>query len=242
MKSLLFAGVLLFAPLLSAAVGNKDLEDIRVLIAAGKYEEALQKHLWFHEESKTSRGMGGVRLSFALSQWAELGKKYPPALAALKAMRDQHEKQLLAGTAGFPEFHECSAINRTLEEDEKTYVLFTQLHAKQPEIARSCFDVSLDLIVRHGNYELAGAYLGNPMRRYDQAEHSRQLNLRLMEDNPAMNNPQFRQHSDSAYVQRTAQLIDILAHLQRMDEARAIQKRSLAYFAAPEIEKALPAP
>src|SRR5687768_17293473 len=102
--SFLLAGLILLQPLI-AQVGNADLQEIRRLTSEGKYEEALNKHLWFHEESKSSIGMGGVRLSFALSHWMELGEAYPPALAALKAIRDANEAKLLEGAGGFREFH-----------------------------------------------------------------------------------------------------------------------------------------
>ena len=242
MKTFLLLAALTVSPLLMAAVGNQDLQDIRGLIEAGKYEEALQKHLWFHEESKTSTGMGGVRLSFALSQWVRLGGVYPKALVALKELRDGHEQNLLAGKAGFSEFHEVSAINRELKEDQKTHTLFKQLHAKHPAIAKRCFDVSLDLLVKNGDYELCGEYLGNPIPRYERLEEMRERNRDMMEKNPRMNTSQFRNYTDGAFTKKTAQLIDILAHLKRTDEAREIQKRALAYFASPEIEKALPAP
>jgi hypothetical protein len=42
-----------------ASVGHEDLQEARELAEKGKYEEALQKHLWFHEESKKTTGMGG---------------------------------------------------------------------------------------------------------------------------------------------------------------------------------------
>src|SRR5688500_5081235 len=56
---------------------------------AKRYPDALAKHLWFHENAlKYERGLYGVRLSFALGAWFELGKQYPPALEALKEVRD----------------------------------------------------------------------------------------------------------------------------------------------------------
>ena len=240
MKSSALVLGMILSSVLMAAVDNRDLQEINSLISEGKYEEALQKHLWFHEESKTSTGMGGVRLSFALAQWVELGKKYPKALDALMQIRDQHETALLNGTARFPEFHEVYAINRTLEEDQKTYALFMQLHARQPEIARQCFHVAMDLVVNNKNYEVTASYLGDPIQRYERLEQMREMNLGLMQRNPNLDNPRFKQRADETFVAKTVQLIDILSHLKRMDEAREIQKRALSYFPSPELKSALP--
>ena len=50
MKTLiLLIGLSLLRPLL-AEVTNADLQHIRELATQGKHEEALQKHLWFHEK------------------------------------------------------------------------------------------------------------------------------------------------------------------------------------------------
>ena len=70
----------MFANLALAEVNLEDLNNIRDLVKNEQYELALQKHVWFHEESKSSSGMAGVRLSYAISNWVELGNKYPPAL------------------------------------------------------------------------------------------------------------------------------------------------------------------
>ena len=239
MKTLiLLIGLSLLRPLL-AEVTNADLQHIRELATQGKHEEALQKHLWFHEESKTSTGMGGVRLSFALSQWLKLGEVYPPALAALKGLRDENETKLLGGEGGFREYHDFSAINRTLKDDERTYRLFLQLDAQQSPVAPRCFDVTLDLIVAHKNYDLYAKYGGDSIVRYERFRNLREANLGLARKNPKMDNERFREYTDKTFTDKTVQLIEILVQLNRLDEAREIQKRALAYFPSPRIERSL---
>ena len=66
------------------------LQEARTDAMAKRYEDALAKHLWFHQNAlKHEPALYGVRLSFALSYWEKLGNKYPPALASLKAVRDE---------------------------------------------------------------------------------------------------------------------------------------------------------
>jgi hypothetical protein len=62
---------------------------------AGRYADALAKHVWFHENAlKYQPALYGVRLSFALSYWAQLGDAYPPALEKLKSIRDETAKKV----------------------------------------------------------------------------------------------------------------------------------------------------
>lgn len=220
----LFLGLALLQPA-SAAVGNQDLQAIRQLINTGQYEEALQKHLWFHKESKSSPSMGAVRLSVALDQWADLSGKYPKALEAFKRLRDQHEQTLLAGAGGFPEFHEYASFNRTLKEDDKTYELFKRLHAAYPQTAAQCFHAAMNLIVARKDYELCGAYIKDALKLYEDSQKARDLNLNL-----AKSRPEFAYYADQAFDTKTSQLIEIMVNLNQHEVAKEIQKRAVSYF------------
>ena len=50
------------------------LREARAAAKAGRYEEALDGYIWFHENSVNIPGLGGVRLSFALVSWIDLGR------------------------------------------------------------------------------------------------------------------------------------------------------------------------
>src|SRR5437016_5777653 len=79
---------------------------------AGRYEEALDGYVWFHENSQDEPGMRGVRLSIALAYWMDLARVYPPARTALEAIRDRKTKGLLNGIRDFPFFRDVVSINR----------------------------------------------------------------------------------------------------------------------------------
>jgi tetratricopeptide (TPR) repeat protein len=225
-----------------AEVGSNDLQDIRAMVKAGQYEAALQKHLWFHEESKKTPAMTGVRLSFALSNWVELGQKYPKALEALTAIRDENDKLLLSGSGGFAEFHESSAISEALQEQDKTYELFKAVHAKYPAVATDCFHVAMDLLVERGDYELCRGYIKDPVKSFEDIRHMRELNLSFSRTNPKFKDASLAEHADRTYKKKTLQLIDVMVHLRKLDEAREIQSRALAYFPDDKIKAAVAAP
>src|SRR5258708_507286 len=69
---------------------QRALEDAERFQREGKYAQSLERHIWYHQNAlKYAPAQSGVRLSFALSDWAELGKVYPKALAALRSTRDE---------------------------------------------------------------------------------------------------------------------------------------------------------
>src|SRR5262245_11064399 len=64
----------------------------------GNYKTALEKHVWYHENAlKHDPAQYGVRLSFALMYWGELGQKYPPALERLRKFRDEAAEKARKG-------------------------------------------------------------------------------------------------------------------------------------------------
>ncbi len=137
-KTILPLITLLMSSLTQAEDMQKYLSDTKDLTRAGKYEEALKRHIWFHDHALEHQpSMYGVRLSFALSNWKELGDKYPPAKQALVETRDRKMKTLLDGKESHELFHDVSSINETLGESEKTVSLFEDIDEKQPKIAKS---------------------------------------------------------------------------------------------------------
>jgi len=222
-----------------AEVGLPDLEEARKLAEDGKYEEALQKHIWFHEESKKSPGMGGVRLSFALYSWIKLSEKYPPAKRALVDIRDKNEKALLDGTGDFSNFHDLSAINKHLKEEDKTYKSFKALHDKYPKIARRCYQIAKDLLVDNKEYQICGKYIIDPIMEYEKIRYMRELNLSRMRTNSKRSTPRMRQYTDDLFIKNTCQLIEILIGLKKKPEAEEIQKKALRYFDHDKIKRAI---
>jgi hypothetical protein len=128
--------------------------------AAGRYADALAKHVWFHEKALMYEpGMYGVRLSFALSYWASLGTLYPPALTKLKAVRDEAGKAVREGRNPRNAFHDFAAINQVLKEQSRTKDLFLWLDTNRPNQARQDFDTAEPALVEAKEYRLCGKYL-----------------------------------------------------------------------------------
>ncbi len=134
---------------------------------AKRYADALAKHVWFHHHALEHRpSMYGVRLSFALTYWKELGQSYPPAMDKLKEIRELAKESVLQfdGSPGqedaaFEKFHDFMAINRTLKEYSETTALFLQLEQYSSPLTKRVFDVAFPSLLSSKEYKLCGKYL-----------------------------------------------------------------------------------
>ncbi len=158
----LLVAALLISPAKAEDQADQAFKDAQTLARAGEYEAALERHEWYHTNAlRINPAQYGVRLSFALSAWKQLGEKYPPAMAALTALRDQGTQTVLAGKAEPELFHDVISINQTLAEDDQSVKLFKTLAEKQPDFAKLCFRFIQDTLISAGEVDLFTRYSGD---------------------------------------------------------------------------------
>ncbi len=204
---------------------DKVLSEAKTLARQGKYEEALQKHLWYHDNAlKLMPSHAGVRLSFALSDWVELGRKYPKAKEALVATRDRNATALANGKGWFDLFHDVTAINRELDENAKTVQLFKAVRAKDPRLAAQCYHAAKDDLVAGREYELCSGYTPDALKAFDRIQEMRELNLKLAKDGVAS----LKEFADKSFTEETCRLIEILSGANRKPDAEKVRERALA--------------
>jgi hypothetical protein len=216
---------------------GKVLEEARTLARQGKYEEALQKHLWFHENAlKHDRAWAGARLSFALNYWIELGNKYPKAREALVAIRDKNTKAISEGNGSFDLFHDVTAINHYLNEQPKTVALFKTVHEKYPDLAKSCYHVAETDLAAQREYQICIRYIPDPLTRFDRIREMRDANLKLAKEEADTN---LKEYAENSFVEEICRLIDILVGADRKQDAEKVRERALAVRDASAIREAI---
>jgi hypothetical protein len=220
-------------------VSNNDLYEIDALIEDGKFDKALEKHLWFHEASRESPGMGGVRLSFALESWLELANKYSPAMDSLIQLRDGYKDTLLKGIGTFDNFHDLFAINQYLENDGDTYSVFIKLHEKYPEQAKNYYHVAEDILVDKKRYDICAAYITDPMKKYKHIEKLHKLNKDFSKKQTGSRDQEFEQYTEDSYTKGVCQLIEVLSALGKSDIAKEIQMAAMKYHDNERIRAAI---
>lgn len=216
------------------------LNEARMDTRAKKYETALSKFVWFHENAlDINRSLVGVRLSFALSYWQELGKVYPPALEKLKAIRDATEQEFLESSDqpnNFRLFHDVSAINSRLGEITRTAKLFKQVLESDPKSAGTVFLMARDSLIAAKEYELCGKFL-TPRKELERIKgnYERMKNLPV----PPRAKESILRQTQQSLVKDSAILVAVLAMQQKPDEAKEYAVRCEAIADSPELKRKL---
>jgi hypothetical protein len=199
------------------------------LMRQGRYEEALRKHVWFHDHAlEHNPALAGVRLSFALSYWTELGQMYPEALRALTAIRDSKAKAIVEGEGSFDWFHDVAAINGYLDEEPGTVTLFKRVHQRFPALARQCYLVAEAGLVAQGEYELCLAYIPDPVARVEEIGQLRRIQLLWADEDPALGTPEFRDYVEQRFADEARRVMDILIGAGQRPQAEQVRELALA--------------
>jgi serine/threonine protein kinase/tetratricopeptide (TPR) repeat protein len=239
------------------------LSQAKELADTGHYEEALQHHIWYHNNAMLyDQGQTGVRLSFALSDWIDLGRKYPKARQALIEIRDRDTEQFSEGRGNFALFMDVHSINNYLGEDTATYSLFKDVELKDKQLAVQCFGVIEPMLVERGEYNLCLGYMGDPQGVFDRLRASREQSQKWEADqvvrradekkrfeemgqtNPAFAHvasswPEPPKFADNNFVGQIRQLIEILVGADRKPEADKIRDEALTVLNDDRIKSAV---
>ncbi len=233
----------LWAPTLGP--GEKpDLEQIRQeaanLAQEGRYEEGLQRLLWYHNHAlQFEPSQSAVRLSFALSQWMELARRYPKAKEALVEVRDRGVGEFAQGGGYFDLFMEVAAINRELREPDATHALFKSIQARDPQLARQCYHAVEDLLVERGGYALCASFISNFQQRFESSRASRERMLAILDRTPEVNRASIRQGAEQSFIHDARKLIEILVGVGRKAEAADMHDQAVAVLNVPELQSAV---
>lgn len=139
------------------------LEHARTCIREGRHAEALVDLVWFHENALAEApSMAGVRLSYAMHDWVQLGEVYPAARTALEDTRDRKKAALLRGELDTFAFRDVVVINEHLLESAKTYSLYVALLQAQPDLANDCAPAALAAVLAAEDFQLAARLIPDP--------------------------------------------------------------------------------
>ena len=202
--------------------------------AAQRYPLALSKYVWYFENAlRYDPAQKGVRLSFALNDWMGLAAHYPPALDALKSRRDVAEQNLKEGANAIRTIMEIAAINRVLNDDERTKTMFEALAESDPTTAKRVFNFVRGSLVKVKAYALCGKFL-DPQQDLARLRQMRQMQSQA----PGITglNPVFDMSSIStrSFAQGAGTLVALLVLNDRKAEAEEIAREAKGDLANPD--------
>ncbi len=246
---------------------NHILQEAKGLMDRGSFEDALQRYLWyFNHALEYDPAQAGVRLSTGISDWVELGRRYPPAKQALIAIRDEDSRKLTSGEGYANLFADVSSINRELQDDDATYELYKIIRQKDPQLAQQCYFWAESLLVAKGEYQWCYDHMGDPQFRFDNIKRlhemdaanqkrmaethkrSRQMIAELNQKNGRTNAPAYsppdtsamlNKFSEDRFVGQVSQLVEILVGAGHQAEAEKIRDQALEIMDDPRLKSAV---
>jgi hypothetical protein len=208
------------------------------LAAEGKFQEALEKHIWFHDNALTiDESYYGVRLSYALAHWVELGERYSPAAKTLIEIRDKKASRLLAGKTERALFHDVESINAYLDQPAATVELFKKIEAKHPKFATSIYDLVEEALVATSEYSLARKYLSDPARRFLVAKRNFDEGMEHSETSRVAEAS--RRATEAIFTDEVVRIITVLDKTGDRAAARAMQAQALVVLENSVIRNAI---
>jgi len=159
---------------------QRALEDAERFTREGKYQQALERHIWYHRNAlKYAPSEYGVRLSFALSDWAKLGKVYPKALGALRSARDEALATYRKDPSDSLMLGEVMSIDFALNDLRSAKALF---YEGRKHGVRDSLMLQLDRIVAAGELKWAGDVIGDPTKRLEEIRSEREQSMSALKD------------------------------------------------------------
>lgn len=185
---------------------------------AGSYEQALAKFHWFHKNAlQHDRGLGAVRLSFALSYWLDLAVAYPLARDAFIRTRDEAELAFRNDPSNFDLFHEVASFNDLLGDGIRTADMFAKVAESDRDTALRHYHIAERYLIAVGRFHACGPFL-NPQRRMELAAECYRLSEHHEESRSErdISIPKFARNH---YIQNVATLVALLVINDRAEEA-----------------------
>jgi hypothetical protein len=203
---------------------TKALREARQLVKSKQYAAALEKYIWFHDHALDfDRALVGVRLSYAVAEWVDLGEVYPPAQSALESLRDGKSRLLTQGTDDVSLFHDVASINRGLGQVDRTSNLFKSIAAADRGVAEKYFHIALESLVRTKELELARSFISDPRKEIDHFAKP----LKLFPKQTQLVSPEMMQETFvNIYVKKVNLLLQIFTGMG--DEEASDQLRNYA--------------
>lgn len=137
----------------------------------GRHADSLRAHRYYHANALVrAPHYSGVRLSFALGDWAALARKYPPALKALRQTRERAAAAAVGPPPDWKMLNEALAIDSALEDSDASYQLISDIEAIMPGELPGLHNQHVTKVLRsRGEYRRCLAWMGDPDQQFNRA-------------------------------------------------------------------------
>ena len=191
------------------------LNDARKARTSNDYSLSLEKYEWFFDNAiKINKSYYGVRLSYCLIEWAELGSQYPAAKAALIKKKEE-AFNLFSESKSITCFHEYESICDALECQNEAVKVFKQTSDSDIELSRKLFTYVYPELAKNKEWEICRKYMGNGYNAYKELL---ELFDFCIEGTSKMSDEQRKEINNSS-VTRTVKELEWILEMQKYAQA-----------------------
>ncbi len=240
------------------ALLGRVLGEASALTAVHRYEDALQRCIWFYNHAREVRP--GASPVSVLPYWVELGRRYPKARQALMEVRDRATREIQEGRGCRELFSDLASINSEMQNDGATLMLFNFIHRQDQPLARQCFSRVEGLLVQKGEYALCLEYIGDPQTTFNSCRDHLIVFRRAADRHQKLNQPSadtdrqrgwtntwpesgarefMQKHFEDRFVSDTCQLIEILVGTGQKTVAEKIRDQAVVLLNDPRLKSAV---
>lgn len=204
---------------------GKVLTEAREAAKEKRYSTALEKYQWFFENSiEIKRSYYGVRLSYCLDEWAELGKEYPPAMKALIELKDRSLSDFKS-TLSRQSFHEYSSIAGYLDLQDEVLEQFMSLHKSNKQLAGNFFTFVYEHCAKKEMWGICREHLGNGQAQYEKALEMFDHMVGFSKTKADVGGESIYQEALEAIGRETLWILNMLHHEHATEEYELIMTR-----------------
>lgn len=208
---------------------SKALDEVWELTRQGRFAEALERQLWFHNHAlEYNPHLSAVRLSFGLAAWSNLAKQHPPAREALVAVRDRLAAAIRADHTSFAQFQELAAINDNLDDQVSTGEIFLAIRMSDPEAAQRYYSLAEKGLVACEAYAVCAYYIPDATAQFVKLRMDRRFLLNHSRVDPFDDGAGIRKAAEMRFAADIRRLVKILVAVGRTAEAERVRKSAIA--------------
>ncbi len=213
---------------------ERALNDAEQFARDGKYAQALERHIWYHKNAlKYDQAQTGVRLSFALADWVQLGAQYPPALHELRVIRNETQATWRKNPTDTSAFDDVVSIDFALNDMKSAKLLFYE--SRKNDLG-DYFQIDLRQILASGDMKWAKDVVGDPMVRLKALKSKHEMGARAL-----VGHKEMAKENDRFIAGRISELVSAVTQVDGAKTGRKVQEKAMKLFTSPEMKKALSA-
>ena len=202
----------------------------------GRHEEALQGFTWFYQHAlEEDPSLEDMRY-YLVGMWVELGRAYPEALDALRAIRSSKADALLAGANDREVFWDIVIIDSELGDTAATYRFYLALAEAAPVFAAECALIAMPAIVEAQDYALAAKLMPPAEPFVREMARVLEQDIAAIKQRPFSPAPE-RRAEITTYVTEVQRVLTVLAGNGDPHEAAHIKSLAVSLIKSPSVRR-----